>query len=277
MQTGKEEDVHSMTHPATEPIAWPVLPSDTPIIYEDEEEGDMGEVNRHASTNVIIFVCLRSFLRDRHPGMRVFLNMNCYYADGPKHKRTGSRPYFSSDNMIVEPSEPLSEDTRSYTIGQSGPPPLLVIETLSEGTAEENDLDVKVKLYSRLKVPEYIIVDVTGELLPEKLLLKRLRPDGTWKDERDADGGVTSHLGFRLLIDENGELVVMDASTGRRYIRPQDAEDLISELEEKAHVEQRARKSAERKARETEKKAKEAEEKIVALQAELERLRRGAK
>jgi hypothetical protein len=289
---------------------WPVLPKDTPIIYEDEEEDKMGEANRHANTNVILYACLKHFLKERHPQLRIYLNMSCYYANGPKHKKTGSLPYVSPDNMIVEPFEP-SDDLVSYTIGKTGPEPRVTIESLSEGTAEVNDQDVKVKLYARLKVGEYILVDVTGEFLPEKLLLKRLQPDGTWKDERDADGGVTSDLGFRLLIDETDEVVVVDRATGKRYVRPDDIFQLEDQLLAEAHArelaeqkvreesvarkleakarkkaeakaleEAEARKLAETKAREeaearkmAESKAREQAEERLALQAELERLR----
>lgn len=231
------------THPES---TWPVLPEGTPIIYEDEGLEEMGEANRHANTNVILFLCLKAFLRDHHPQLRIFFNMNCYYAPAPKHKKTGSLPYFSSDNMIVEPFEPLSEDVVSYTIGKTGPQPLVTLESLSEGTAEDNDLDVKVKLYAILKVPEYILVDVTGEFIPGKLLLKRLQPDGTWKDQRDADGGVTSALGFRVLIDEYDNVFVVDAESGKRYLRPDD----VFELEDEMLAEVKARELAERYAQE---------------------------
>jgi hypothetical protein len=290
-----------------EPTNWPVLSSNTPIIYEDEEAGEMGEANRHANTNLVLYMCLSLFLKDRHPQKRIYYNMNCYYAPGPKHKKTGSIPYVSPDNMIVEPLEPSEDDIKSYTIGKTGPEPLVTLETLSEGTAEDNDLDAKVTLYADLKVREYILVDVSGELLPQKLLLKRLQPDGTWKDERDADGGVTSALGFRLLIDEDDELVVLDAETGKRYTRLQDVpvleERLLFETEARKQAEirtreeTRARKLAEQETREAreiaQKKSREeaeareiaeqktreeaearrlAEEKILTLQAELERL-----
>ena len=58
----------------------------------------------------------------------------------------------------------------------------------------------------------------------QSLLLKRLQPDGTWKDEQDPDGGVTSQLGFRLIIDTDGRLRMLDATTGKRYARPDEAE-----------------------------------------------------
>jgi hypothetical protein len=80
------------------------------------------------------------------------------------------------------------------------------------------------------------------------LQLKRLRRDRTWKDEQDADGGVTSKLGFRFIIDADGRLRVTDSLTGGPYPRPDEAQ-------------------AEALAR------RRAEERVRALEEELARLR----
>src|SRR5438132_1566724 len=60
--------------------------------------------------------------------------------------------------------------------------------------------------------------------MAEKLLLKRLAPDGTYKDETDPDGGVTSKLGFRIIIDTDGQIRVINTATSRPYVRPLEAE-----------------------------------------------------
>jgi hypothetical protein len=65
---------------------------------------------------------------------------------------------------------------------------------------------------------------VTGKFLPQKLLLKRLQADGTYKDERDADGGVTSKLGFRIIMDDDSRIRIINTATGHRYVRPLEAE-----------------------------------------------------
>ena len=142
--------------------------------------------------------------------------MNCYYLRTPKHPKTGSKPYFSADVMIVKPARRLSRDTVSYTIGKDGPAPLATIEIMSRRTFKKIDLTVKLVLYERLGIEEYILADPTGKLLPERLLLKRLQPDRSWTDERDEDGSVSSKLGFRLIMDEHGDLTVLDAKTGLR-------------------------------------------------------------
>ena len=77
-----------------------------------------------------------------------------------------------------------------------------------------------------------------------------------WKDEYpDDQGGVTSELGFRLVIDDDGQLAVVDIESGKRYLRPDEAE----EAQKRAESEAEARHQA--------------EERLKKLQEELDRLR----
>jgi Uma2 family endonuclease len=222
----------SPTTPTTDQELFPFSRNlDTiPVLYEDEDEGDMGESNPHVVSDKILHVCVEAHLAGR-PEFRVFSNMNLYYRDGPRHPRTGSLPYVSPDVMIVVPFRPLGDNVTSYTIGADGPAPLSVSEILSERSAQQRDLKEKVTLYAELGVGEYILIDPTGEFLPARLLLKRLQPDGTYKDEKDQDGGITSCLGFRLIFDKDGLLRVLDAATGKPYIRPAEAQQKLRHLE----------------------------------------------
>lgn len=191
-----------------------------PILYEDDGEGELGESNPHVQTDQIINILLRVHFEQRRE-IQVFSNMNLYYLDA--QGRTRLAPYVSPDDMIVQAYERLPEETVSYRIGTDGPAPLATIEILSQRSAQQRDLEDKVEIYAGLSVAEYILVDPFGKFLPRKLLLKRLQPDGTWKDECDADGGITSELGFRFLYDANGNLTVINASTGEAYPHPIDA------------------------------------------------------
>jgi Uma2 family endonuclease len=211
---------------------------DIPILYEDEDEGDMGESNPHVVSDEILHVCIKAHLA-RRPEFQVFSNMNLYYRDGPPHPRTGSLPYISPDIMVVKPYKHLGDDVSSYTIGTDGPAPLSVTEILSARSAQQRDLKEKMVVYAKLNVGEYILVDPTGKFLPERLLVKRLGRDGTYTDEKDADGGVTSFLGFRVIIDKEGQLQVLDAATGKAYVRPTEAEQKLRHLE--AEAEQKIR------------------------------------
>jgi Uma2 family endonuclease len=219
----------------------PASAEDWPLLYEDEEEGELGEANIHVLTEEIFRNGLKAHLAGQ-PRYRVFSNMNLYYHP------TDLKPYVSPDNMLVEPFRELGEDVSSYRVGVDGPAPLLTLEVLSARTAQQRDLTDKLIVYAKLGVKEYILVDVTGAYLRQRLLLKRLQPDGTWKDEQDPDGGVSSRLGFRLIIDTDGRLRMLDARTGKRYARPDEANMKAEAL-------------------------RQAEEQIRALEAELHRLR----
>ncbi len=156
--------IHST--PMLEPaVVSPGAFDDIPIMYEDEDEGEMGESNPHRTTGEILHVCVNAHLKD-NPRLQAFANMNLYYREEPKHERTKSLPYISPDVMIVAPFERLPEGQVSYTIGRDGPAPLTTMEALSERTAQQRDLDEKVTICARLGVAEYILVDPSGEYLP---------------------------------------------------------------------------------------------------------------
>jgi len=255
----REGDVHmgsaigTSVKPELQPR--PISDDDLPLLYEDEEEGEMGEANIHVVTEEIARNGLKAHLRHQ-PRYRVFSNMNLYYH--PKDLKA----YVSPDTMLVEPFAELGTDVSSYRIGVDGPVPRLTLEVLSARTAQQRDLDEKMIVYAKLGVQEYILVDVTGEYLPQRLLLKRLQPDGTWKDEQDPDGGVTSQLGFRLIIDVDGHLRMLNPATGERYARPDEAE-----------AEARARRQAEQGMQAEAEARRHAEERIRVLEAELQRWR----
>jgi hypothetical protein len=189
--------------------------------------------------------------------------MNVYY------HRIDRWAYISPDVMVVEPFEPLLPTQRSYRIGKDGPAPLVNIEVLSRRSFQQQDLHNKPDILSYLQVPEYILVDVTGEFLEQRLLLKRLLADGAWIDEQDADGGVTSRLGFRIVIDTDGQVRVLDAKTGHRYARPAEAE---AEAEARRLAEE-AHRQAEQAHRQEAEARRHAEERLRLLEAEIARLR----
>ena len=201
----------------------------------------MGEANLHSLAEDILRYGIEANLADR-PQFKVFANLNLYYQ--PRFPSV----YISPDVMVVTPSDPTIEDVSGYYIGKDGPAPVQVTEVLSAKTAQERDLGEKLWIYAMIGVAEYLLVDNTGEFLPQRLLLKRLQPDRTWKDEPDPDGGVTSRLGFRVIWDTDGRLRIVDAKTGKRYARPDEAQ-----------VEAEARQRAEAR--------------VKKLEAELKRLR----
>lgn len=205
-----------------------------PILHEDITEADMGETDAHVTTNVILLICLRTFLAQRNPRLRAFANMNLYY-ELPQAK-TDRKGCATPDTMIVQPSRRLGDDVISYEIGRDGPAPLLTAEILSARTAKKRDLQDKAALYAALGVTEYILIDLSGRYLRQRLLLKRLQPNGAWEDRADAGGGITSRLGFQIVAEADGEIRLLNAATGQRFVRPTEAESEIQRL--KSELEQ---------------------------------------
>jgi hypothetical protein len=245
------------SYPATQPdIDWsavPIIAVDIPIMYEDEGQDEVGETDIHWRCCEILRNGLIAHFGPGSP-YRVFSDLNLYY------HRIDRDAYVSPDTFAVIPAKPLPEEVTSYFFGEDGPEPAIVMEVLSKRSAQQQDLTNKPEIYATLGagVPEYILVDVTGKFLPQKLLLKRLQPDLTWADEQDSDGGVTSRLGFRVIIDHDGMIRLLNAQTGRPYPRP-----------EETYLEMKAREQAELEKQQAELEKQQAEQEKQ--QAELEK------
>jgi Uma2 family endonuclease len=192
-----------------------------PILF-GEEDLEMGESDLHTRTTDILVYGMEFHLSNQ-PALRVFSNLNLYY--------TALEPeaYVSPDGMVVKPRRRLPANPTSYQIGKDGPAPLCVAEVLSFRTYQQGDLSHKPIVYADLAIPEYLLIDVSGEMLREKLLRLELLANGHWKTERDSDGGITSSLGFRLVIEPDGQLRVLNAQTGEAYARPREAQAALDE------------------------------------------------
>lgn len=197
-------------------------PNGMPVVCDDE--GEVGESTIHTLAADILFYGL-SFHFAGRPNWRVFKNLNLYYRDDKPNV------FVAPDGMVIESARPLPKEMNSYRLGKDGPGPRLVAEVLSPRNYDVNDMGRKALVYHMLGVEEYILVDASGDLLPEKLLLMRPIAGGKWIHERDADGGITSRFGFRVIIDTDGQLRVLDAQTGKLYPRPSEAEQLAAEAE----------------------------------------------
>lgn len=204
----------------------PVIAIDLPVLYEDEGQEEMGEHTVHTLTDRIIYLGLQAHLAGRL-NHHLFSNLNLHYHP------IDPDAYVSPDEMVVVADLPPDPSMGSYRVGETGPAPVLVVEVLSKRTYQQQDISPTGKpvIYAELGVAEYILVDVTGEFLPQRLLLKRLIPDvldeegrPIWQDEQDSDGGVTSQLGFRLVLEDDGQVRVVDTGSGRRYLRPSEVE-----------------------------------------------------
>jgi Uma2 family endonuclease len=205
-----------------DPVLQRLRPKGMPWACEDEETS-MGDSTVHTLTTSILLYSLAFHFAAR-PGFRIFANLNLHFSQ--EHPNL----FLAPDIMLVRPPQPLPEHLSSYRIGEQGPTPLLVGEVLSPRTFQEGDLDRKAIQYREMGVDEYIVADVTGDLLPQRLQILDRQEDGSWREGQDADGGITSRLGFRVIIEADGQLRVIDAATGKRYARPDEAQKAVDEL-----------------------------------------------
>jgi Uma2 family endonuclease len=236
-------------HALEEPVTELLNDDDVPLIYEDDGQEEMGDADIHTRTGDILFYGLQAHL-SAHPEYRVFCNLNLFYSKNDREA------YASPDIMAVKPRKQLPKDLRSYRIGKDGQAPVVAMEVLSERTFQEGDLTVKPLIYARLRIPEYILVDVTGCYLPVKLLLKRRLSNRAWSDERDPDGGVTSNLGFRLVLEPDGQVRVIDTKTGKGYVRPDEAQSALDALHDLQAEIDRLRNSATKRSSHTRRRKK---------------------
>ena len=254
-----------MSHPTLPPPdspPMPILNIDMPVLFEDEGYEEMGESLPHSTTEAIVRFGLMAHLRGR-PDLVVLSDMNLHYHPLKRE------PYVSPDVMVVRPDRPLSEELASYRVGADGPMPILTVEVLSRRTYQQGDLHDKADVYRQNGVAEYILIDVTGRYLHERLQLRRLQPDGAWAIFQDADGGVTSDLGFRIRIAADRQARVSDARTGRAYPRPEEAAD-VADARDAAEA-RATLATAARAAAEADREI--AEQRAAAAEAELARLR----
>jgi Uma2 family endonuclease len=203
---------------------WPVAPDGLPTLFEDEGQDELGETSRHRSANDILFYGVQAHLAGRAE-FTVLTNMDLYYRPRP------NTSHVSPDVLVVRPPERLPRNLKSYRLGPKRPVPILAAEVLSLRSYQQQDLSNKPVLYRRLGVAECLLIDTSGELLPQRLLIRRATGIDDWTECQDQDGGVTSDLGFRVVIEPDGKLRILDAATGHRYPRPEEAHVALTDAE----------------------------------------------
>ncbi len=207
------------------PRELPIIAIDLPVFYEDEGQEEMGETEWHALVMEIAAYALREHHRQTGAAsLRVFKDLCLFYHP------LDVAAYVSPDVMVCEPTDPLAGWLRSYRIGTQGPAPSLVVEVLSRRSAQQQDLTNKPELYGRLGVAEYLMLDPTGDFLPERLRLLQYEADGTWTTFRDQGQGVTSLAGFHVLVEPDGLPRFLNGNR-QPYRHPSEAEPEIETLQ----------------------------------------------
>ena len=255
------------------------LPLTPELFLNPELDDKMSQGEWHDLTAGEISGILRSWFKAQPGGVRVFHDL--------KHLLGPGLPGPSPDVSVVHDlRDPTPLDSLAFE--KEGVRPSLVVEVVSPLSARvrQTDLDKKVKLYQRVGIPEYLIVDTsTRKRASRRYTLLGYRLDATRRYqpiEPDAQGRLLAEtIGVLFQIAPSGDRVLLfEAATGRRLLN-------LEEQTERADREtERADREAERSAREAEARktaeeeaAREAEARAAAeaenarLREEIERLR----
>jgi len=256
-----------------------VLPLEQEIEYPTSDGQPMAETSLHR----MVMNDLIGGLEDRYAqepdiwaGGNLFL---CYEEGNPA--------------AIVAPDVLLAKGVKekwprpNYLLWQE-PLPSLVVEVTSKKTRRE-DQGKKKSLYERLGIEELILFDPYGEYLRPRLQGYRLVMGRYQPIPLEMDGSLLSRTTGLRFHPEGKRLRLVDALTGERLLWREEL-DAARKAEAAARraAERRAAKeaaacqAAEAKAAEAEARAAEeaaarqaAEERVRALEAELNRLRKG--
>lgn len=132
--------------------------------YPSEEKKKLGETDFQHIQISILEQALRLFLRDRK---NVYLasDLIVYYEEGNPNRR------FAPDLMICFGAE--NKKRRTYKLWEEKTVPQVIIEVVSRETWE-NDVTTKRRLYERLGVEEYFVIDPEYKYLPSPMFAYRL-------------------------------------------------------------------------------------------------------
>jgi Uma2 family endonuclease len=165
----------------------PATNGKTEVEYPSEERKKMGETDYQHIQISILEQMLRLFLMNKKD---VYLasDLIVYYKEGNANKR------FAPDLMICFGVE--NKMRRTYKLWEEKVVPQVIVEVVSEETWQK-DVTIKRRLYERLGVEEYFVIDPEYKYLPSPLFAYRL---------------------------EFGELVRQNVSNNRVFIKSLDLE-----------------------------------------------------
>jgi Uma2 family endonuclease len=204
-------------------------------------------------------------------------------------------PKPSPDISVIRGARDPDRINSSYDMARQGVPPCLILEVISPQDARIREVDEidKVQLYQRIKVPEYLLLELPREPSGRlRIFGYRLDSAGTYQEiVPDEQGRLLSETtGLWFSISPKGDQVVIrEVATGELVPTSKEEEKARKRAEAKAAREAAARQAADearqaaeaKAAAETEarhlaeEQAAAAETELARLRAEIERLRTG--
>ena len=149
--------------------------------------------------------------------------------------RQGGGTYQPAPDIMVHPSLGMVY-LSAISVAQHGPP-ALAIEIASPGTAREHDLHTlepgaKPSAYAQAGIPEYLVYDPTGLVIPHRVRAWRMGTAGEYAPwAAEADGHWHSALGISFAPEAGGILLRVYDQAGQLVPTPLEMAARIAELE----------------------------------------------
>jgi colicin import membrane protein len=234
-------------------------------------EGKFLQGQKHSRITVELADSIGDHLEAKREDVKVISDVKHFF---------GIRGFAPAPDVSVTYGVRIQDEEGSFDTVKEGARPSLVVEVVSPRDPRLASLDRedKVKLYQRVRIPEYILIEpprrATGHRY--ELLGYRLDSRGRYRPIKpDREGRILSETtGLWFTVAPDGKRVVLiDVETGEE-LRPRSVEKAARKAaEERALREAEARKAAEEKALREAEACKAAEVEIARLREELERLK----
>jgi Uma2 family endonuclease len=191
-----------------------------PLQYDDdrlypESDGEpMAETDLHRDELIALIQALQRRY-EAEADVYVTGNLFLYY------RERDPKAVLSPDVCVIRGG--AKERRRKYLLWKEGRPPAMVIELTSDST-RRRDLVDKKKIYAEIGVEEYFLHDPYVEYLTPPLQGFRLVENQYLPIPREIDGSLTSRTTGLKLRREGDRLRLLDATTGRPLLWPEELE-----------------------------------------------------
>ncbi len=198
----------------------PTTNGKTEVYYPSEERKKMGETDFQHIQISILEQMLRLFLMNKND---VYLasDLIVYHEEGNPNRR------FAPDLMVCYGVE--NKKRRTYKLWEEKIVPQVIIEIVSKETWQK-DVTTKRRLYERLGVAEYYIVDPEYKYLPTPLLAYRLE-FGELVRQAIYDKRIFSPLLGLELVDTGADFRLFNPETKEFLPTSEDLQNKVQQLE----------------------------------------------
>lgn len=250
------------------------------VHYPDSDGKPTAEAPEHLEAMIYLITALQAYFAERED-VYVGGNQFLYWIEGNPRQRV-------APDVYVVFGVPKRPPRPTWQVWAEGKAPDVIFELTSRSTAGE-DLDRKYRLYQRLGVQEYILIDVTRQYLIEPMLLYRLQGNEYHQvpNERpnDREWRVTSELlGLQVVVraEDEGYLVRLWDPAQQRFLPSirEATEEMLrvyQQMEQMRRREAEAQRRAEEEARRAQEQARRAEEEARRAEEEARRAQEEAR